>query len=369
VADAVAVVGGSVGMDLSRETIAGMRQKQASMRLKILEDKTMVSFKGNAVEGLRWLPNVAVFMILVIAGIMFNACSEAENKNGQKSFASPAEAVTALINAVKQDDTQELLAITGPEGEEIVSSGDDVADKADRARFVEAYEAMNRLDQEGPEIAILIVGEDEWPFPIPVVKAGEGWHFDVEAGKEELLNRRIGRNELNVIKVMNAYVDAQREYAGEDRDGDGVREFAQKFPSDEGKQDGLYWPVKEGEEMSPMGPFVAQAIKEGYRKEDEGPTAYHGYYYKILKAQGASAPGGAYDYVVKDNMILGFGLVANPAEYGASGIMTCIINQQGIVYEKDLGEETETIVEGMEAYDPDETWKKVADVFLPSQQE
>jgi len=187
---------------------------------------------------------------------------------------------------------------------------------------------MHKLDQETPEKAILIVGKDEWPFPLPIVKAGERWHFDVAAGKEELLNRRIGRNELDVIKVMNAYVDAQREYAGMDRDGDGVREFAQKLPSDEGKKDGLYWPVKEGEEMSPMGPLVAEAIKEGYSKEDEGPTAYHGYYYKMLKAQGPSAPGGVYDYVVNDNMILGFGLMAYPAEYEASGIMAFIINQQ-----------------------------------------
>lgn len=325
----------------------------------------MVHFTWNKVTDLMCRLGLAVFTMVVITGITICGCSDAE-KSDKKSFTSPNEAVNALINAVKQNDTQKLLAITGPEGEEIVSSGDEVADKAERTRFLEDFEAMHKLEQETPEKVILVVGKEEWPFPIPMVKAGESWHFDVAAGKEELLNRRIGRNELNVIKVMNAYVDAQREYAIIDRDGDDVREFAQKLPSDEGKKDGLYWPAKEGEEMSPMGPFVATAIKKGYSKKEEGPTPYHGYYYKILKAQGASPPGGAYDYVVNGNMILGFGLLAHPAEYGASGIMTCIINQQGIVYEKDLGEETATIAEAMETYDPDETWKKVADVFLPS---
>ena len=325
----------------------------------------MVHFTWNKVTDLMCRLGLAVFTMVVITGITICGCSDAE-KSDKKSFTSPNEAVNALINAVKQNDTQKLLAITGPEGEEIVSSGDEVADKAERTRFLEAFEAMHKLEQETPEKAILIIGKEKWPFPIPMVKAGERWHFDVAAGKEELLNRRIGRNELNVIKVMNAYVDAQREYAIIDRDGDDVREFAQKLPSDEGKKDGLYWPAKEGEEMSPMGPFIAKAREEGYRKKDEGPPPYHGYYYKILKAQGASPPGGAYDYVVNGNMILGFGLLAHPAEYGASGIMTCIINQQGIVYEKDLGEETATIAEAMETYDPDETWKKVADVSLPS---
>jgi hypothetical protein len=327
----------------------------------------MVRFMWNAVKVLRCHLGVTIFTMLLITGITSYGYPEVEKKSDPKSFASPAEAVTALINAVKQDDTQELLAITGPEGEEIVSSGDEVDDKATRTRFLEDYEAMHKLEQETPEKAVLVVGEEEWPFPIPLVKAGESWHFDVAAGKEELLNRRIGRNELAVIKVMDAYVDAQREYAIMDRDGDGVREFAHKLGSDEGKKDGLYWPTKEGEKMSPMGPLIAEAIEEGYRKKGEGPIPpYHGYYYKILKAQGASAPGGAYDYVVNGNMILGFGLVAYPAEYGELGIMSSIINQQGIVYEKDLGEETETIAQAMEAYDPDETWKKVADVFLPS---
>jgi len=325
----------------------------------------MVRFEWNTVMDLMRRLGIAVFTLVMIAGITMYGCSDAE-KSDTKSFASPNEAVKVFINAMKQNDTQKLLAITGPEGEEILFSGDEVADKAERARFLEDFEAMNKLEQETPEKTILIIGKEGWPFPIPIVKEGESWHFDVAAGKEELLNRRIGRNELDVIKVMNAYVDAQREYATKDRDGDGVREFAQKLLSDEGKEDGLYWPAKEGEEMSPFGPLVAAARKKGYRKKNDEPTPYHGYYYEILKAQGTSAPGGAYDYVVNDNMILGFGLVAHPAEYGASGIMTCIINQQGIVYEKDLGEETATIAEAMETYDPDETWEKVADVFLPS---
>jgi len=190
------------------------------------------------------------------------------------------------------------------------------------------------------------------------VKKGEKWYFDAAAGKEEILNRRIGRNELSVIDVVHAYVDAQREYESEDRDDDGVQEFAQKVMSDEGKKDGLFWPAKEGEESSPLGPFAAEAVKEGYRKKEGGPTPYHGYYYKILTKQGKSAPGGEYDYVVNGNMILGYALIAYPADYGNSGIMTFIVNQDDIVYEKDLGPDTGKMAGSMEAYDPDETWEK-----------
>ncbi|MFI5324152.1 MAG: DUF2950 domain-containing protein, partial [Thermodesulfobacteriota bacterium] len=193
-----------------------------------------------------------------------------------------------------------------------------------------------------------------------IVKKGERWIFDTEAGREEILNRRIGRNELNVIEVLHAYVDAQREYASKDRNGDGSLEFAQKLVSTNGKHDGLYWETKEGEEMSPFGPLAAQAAKEGYnvKPQSDDYSPYHGYFYKILKGQGKSAHGGRYDYVVNGKMILGFALVAYPSKYGSSGIMTFIVNQEGVVYEKDLGKNTADIAQSMKWYDPDGSWKK-----------
>jgi hypothetical protein len=296
--------------------------------------------------------------VIMLAGF-YQSAFAADAK--QKSFKSPEEAVKALIDAVKGDDTKALLTIFGPAGKELIFSGDEVADKAGRDRFIKAYEEMNKLVSENDKKVILHVGNEEWPFPIPVIKKGENWFFDTKAGKEEILNRRIGRNELNAIQVCLAIVDAQREYALKDRDGDGLLEYAQKFGSEKGKKDGLYWEAKEGEEQSPLGPLAAKAVKEGYGGKKSGgkPSPYHGYYYKILKAQDKNAPGGAYDYVVKGKMIGGFALVAYPAEYGNSGVMTFMVNQDGVVYEKDLGKNTEKIATTMKKYDPDKTWKKV----------
>lgn len=279
----------------------------------------------------------------------------------QKSFASPEEAVKALVVAVRADDKKEMLAVLGPGGKELISSGDEVADKAGREKFLNAYDEMNKLEKESANKMVLHVGADDWPLPIPIVKKNNTWVFDTKAGKEEILNRRIGRNELNVIEVLHAYVDAQREYASKDCKGGGVVEFAQKFISTEGKHDGLYWKAKEGEEMSPLGPLVAQAAKEGYAKKTEGInfSPFHRYYYRILKGQGKHATGGAYDYVVKGKMILGYALVAYPAQYGNSGIMTFIVNQEGIIYQKNLGKKTESIAKAMKKFDPDSTWKKV----------
>ena len=278
----------------------------------------------------------------------------------QKSFQSPEEAAKALFDALKAGDTKEMLAIFGQAGKEVISSGDEVADKAARERFVKSYEAMNKLEKETDKKVTLVVGNHDWPFPVPIVKKGETWVFDTMAGKEELLNRRIGRNELNTIQTCLAVVDAQREYAMKDRDSDKVLEYAQKFRSTKGKKDGLYWEAKEGERQSPLGDLAAQAVKEGYTpgKPGQGPQPYHGYYFKILKAQGKNAPGGAYDYVVNGKMIGGFALVAYPAEYGASGIMTFIVNHDGVVFEKDLGKETGKIASAISKYDPDKTWKK-----------
>ena len=279
----------------------------------------------------------------------------------QKSFKSPEEAVRALGDAVKRNDTKELLTIFGPEGKELISSGDKVADETGRERFAQAYEEMNKLVSENDTKVILHVGKGDWPFPIPVVKRGEYWLFDTMAGREEILNRRIGRNELSAIQVCLAYVDAQREYILEDRDENKLLEYAQRLNSKEGEKNGLYWEAKEGEDRSPLGPIIAKAAVEGYtgKRPIGRRNPYHGYYYRILKAQGKNAPGGEYDYVVDGKMIGGFALVAYPAEYGSSGIMTFIVNQGGVVYQSNLGKDTEKIAKAMKKFDPDETWKKV----------
>jgi hypothetical protein len=282
----------------------------------------------------------------------------------QKSFASPEEAVNALVAAVKTDDKKEMLAILGSVGKELISSGDEVADKAGREKFLKAYDEMNKLEKASANKIILHIGKDDWALPIPVVEKSKKWVFDTNAGKEEILNRRIGRNELNVIEVLHAYIDAQCEYASKDRNGDGVVQFAPKIISTEGKYDGLYWEAQEGEEMSPLGPFVAQAASEGYAKKGGGInlSPFHRYYYKILKGQGKYATGGAYDYVVKGKMILGYALIAYPAQYGNSGIMTFIVNQAGVIFEKDLGKNTVSIAKAMKMFNPDKTWREVKEI-------
>jgi len=304
-----------------------------------------------------------IFALVCAAAIALSApdSSAATAKAKQKTFASPEEAVKALVDALKTGDKAELSAIFGPGSESVISSGDNVLDKAERERFLKNYEEKNSLEKKGDDEVILQVGKDDWPLPIPIRKTGSAWSFDTKAGKEEILNRRIGRNELNVIDLLEAYVDAQREYARKDWDGDGVYPYAQKIQSTPGKKDGLYWEVKEGEEESPLGPLAARAAQEGYTRKPktEKPSPYYGYYFRILKAQGKHAPGGAYDYVVKGKLILGFGLVAWPAKYGSSGIMTFIVNQEGVVYQKDLGRGTAKAAGAMKRYDPDPTWKKV----------
>ena len=301
-------------------------------------------------------------LVLGVAAAFFAPDSSAVTATAkQMTFASPEDAVKAMIDAMKAGDKAQLSSIFGPGSESVISSGDDVVDKAERERFLKNYEEKNSLEKKGDDQVILQVGKDDWPLPIPVRKTGSAWSFDVKAGKEEILNRRIGRNELNVIDLLDSYVDAQREYAARDWDGDGVYSYAQKFGSTPGKKDGLYWEAKEGEEASPFGPLVARAAREGYTKPAKSgeKSPFEGYYFKILTAQGKHAPGGGYDYVVKGNMILGFGLVAYPAKYGASGIMTFIVNQEGVVYQKDLGKRTAKTAEAMKKYDPDPTWKKI----------
>jgi hypothetical protein len=227
-----------------------------------------------------------------------------------------------------------------------------------RERFVAAYDTLFKFERQGDAKAILIVGAQESPFPFPLVRSAKGWTFDAKAGAEEIINRRIGENELFAIKSCLAYSDAQQEYAEADRDGDGLIEYAQKFRSSEGKRDGLFWPTTEGEPLSPFGPLAAQVRAEGYTAKDGRPVPLHGYYYRILTSQGQDAPGGAYDYMVNGNMIGGYALVAYPARWGASGVMTFICSHDGVAYQKDLGEKTAEIASKMARFNPDASWKK-----------
>ena len=285
----------------------------------------------------------------------------------QKTYKSPEDAVNALVDALRANNEKELLAIFGygPGAKQLISSGDEVADRAGRERFLQAYEEKNRIVKVDGNKAVLELGNEAWPFPIPIERVGKDWRFSTKQGREELLNRRIGKNELSAIQVCLAYVDAQREYASKDRNGDGVLEYAQKFLSDPGTKDGLYWETKEGEEQSPLGPLIGEAKKEGYKKKSgHEPTPYHGYFYKILKAQGKSAPRGAYNYVIDGRMTGGFAMVAYPAEYGSSGIKTFIVSQDGVVYEKDLGKNSESIAQGMKKFDPDRSWRKVESKYM-----
>ena len=278
----------------------------------------------------------------------------------QKTFSSPEEAVKTAVTAARNNDDKDLMSIFGPSAKDLIFSGDAVADKQRREQFLKSYDEKNSL-VAGKDGMVLAIGKNDWPFPIPLVKKGEIWFFDTDKGREEILNRRIGENELSTIQTMLAIVDAQREYAMKDIDGDGIPEYAQKFMSDAEKKNGLYWETKEGEEPSPLGPAVAQAKKEGYvgKKSGDKPSPFHGYYYRILKAQGKNAAGGAYDYFVKGKMIGGFAVVAYPAKHGNSGVMTFLVNHDGIVYEKDLGKNTEKTVKAMNTFDPDKSWKKV----------
>jgi len=277
----------------------------------------------------------------------------------QMTFASPEAAVDALVAATEGDKTADLLKILGPSGRKLIYSGDPIADKQGREKFVAAYAQKHAIETPSAVKAVLVVSADDWPFPIPLVKRGDLWRFDTKAGAEEILDRRIGRNELNAIEVCGAIVDAEHDYASRDRTGSGYLEYAQKFMSSSGKHDGLYWPPSAAGEESPIGPLVARARAEGYGPEGAHGkrSPYHGYYYRILKKQGKNARGGAYNYVVKGHMIGGFALVAFPAKYGDSGVMTFIVNQDGVVYEKALGPRSEAVARAMTTFDPDPSWK------------
>jgi hypothetical protein len=277
----------------------------------------------------------------------------------QKSFPTPEEGVQALIEAVQNNDITALLGILGPEAKSLADTGDPVVDRENRERFVKSYEEAHTLVQAGDTKIVLQIGKDEWPFPIPLIKDSAGWRFDTQEGKAEIRKRRIGRNELDVIQVCLAYVDAQREYYVRNPQNATLLQYASKFLSTKGKRDGLYWEAPDNEPPSPLGPLVAQARREGYKRAAGKPVPYHGYYYKMLTGQGPDAPDGAYDYVVRGKMIGGFALVAYPAQYGSSGIMTFIVNHDGVVYEKDLGPKTAATTQSMTKFNPDKTWKQL----------
>jgi hypothetical protein len=279
----------------------------------------------------------------------------------QQTFASPEAAAKALAEALRAQDSKVILAIVGQKASAWVSSGDKVADRADQQKFLAAYDARNSIVPATDGRAFLLVGTDEWPFPAPLVRKGNAWVFDAAAGRDELLNRRIGRNELDTIQTLLAIVDAQREYAAGDPDGNGFNDYARRFVSSAGKKDGLYWPVAAGESQSPLGPMIGAAAREGYGKSKPAsakPAAYHGYHYRILTSQGVNAPGGAYSYLVNDKLIGGFAVLAYPAKYGVSGVMTFLVNHEGVVYQKNLGKETEAVAGKMRSFSPDSGWKK-----------
>jgi len=296
---------------------------------------------------------------LLAAAIVAALLASVSVAAAQKRFDSAEAAVDALVAAARANDRKTVLAILGPKSQELVSSGDPVEDANVKRQFLAAYDANHRIVAESGKPATLVIGPDDWPFPIPVVQKEGKWTFDAAAGREEILARRIGRNELAAIQASLAYYDAQNDYADQNKDGMGLPIYAQRIISTPGKKDGLYWPAGQGEPDSPLGEAVAAATQQGY-KVGAGPTPFHGYYYKVLTRQGPSAPGGAVDYVVRGDMIGGFALLAYPAKYGNSGIASFIVNNKGEVFEKDLGADTAKIAASMTSFNPDHSWKKAA---------
>jgi hypothetical protein len=275
----------------------------------------------------------------------------------QRTFASADDAMNALVDAARAGDHATLFAIFGPAAERVLTSGDAVADREARSFFAVRAGERRHLQYVGDDFAILSVGDDDWPFPIPLVRTRDTWSFDTVAGEEEVKNRRVGRNELYTIQICREYVGAQRDYARLRKNTDGVAEYAQHLRSTPGTRDGLYWEVQDADAPSPLGPLLASATREGYRPGlGDTPQPFHGYLYRLLTAAGPHAPGGARSYTNGGRMTGGFGLLAYPVCYGASGIMTFIVNQQGVVFEKDLGRRTAESAAAISAYDPDESW-------------
>jgi hypothetical protein len=293
----------------------------------------------------------AAAVVILVVGC-FTLPSVAQQA-GQKTFSSAEEASNAMFTAAQSNDEKSMLNILGADGKEIVSSGDEAEDAQSRANFAARYQEMHRLVKEPDGTTVLYIGAKNWPTPIPLVNKGGSWYFDTEAGKREILFRRVGRNEMSAIRVCQELVSAQKEYSGQHN------EYAQKIFSDDGQHDGLYWKATDGEPLSPVGPLVAAAVTESYAKSrDNAPTPYRGYYYHIVTRQGKNAPGGAESYLVNGKMTAGFAFVAYPAEYRSSGVMTFIVGQDGVVYQKDLGKKTDSVAKGLKEYNPNPSWQK-----------
>jgi len=304
---------------------------------------------------------ITIFCIALMTGLLIlvthPGSAALQAAANQKSFATPDEAAKALINACRDNDEKALLEILGPESKPVIMSADKAEDEMVRKKFHSGSEERLTLEKSGVNRMTMVIGKRAWPFPIPIVKDAQGWHFDTAAGIEEIINRRIGRNELNAIAVCLAYVEAQREYASKDRTGTKILEYAQRVSSTLGKKDGLYWPAKPDQETSPFGPMIAGSSEyQAVRKKGE---PYYGYNYRILTRQGSNVPGGAFNYIINGHMLAGFALVAWPATYGSSGVTTFVVNQWGYVYEKDLGVNTSSIAGAMTEYNPDSTWNLV----------
>ena len=306
-----------------------------------------------------------VVYISILTFFCIRSLEAAAQSPPAKIFDSPQQAVTALAEAVNMTNRAAFATLFGSEAERLVNP-DSIQGARELADFAAAFNTTNRLLPDSDMRMILQVGNNAWPFPIPIVRTASGWFFDTAAGTDEILNRRIGRNELDILRVIRAYVEAQGEYASRDRDSDdGVLEFAQKIASSPGRMDGLFWPPELSGEISPLGPLIAYAQSEGYFRDpsasDNTPQPFHGYLFKILVRQGKNAPGGGYDYIINGNMIGGFALIAWPAQYRDSGVMTFIVNHQGRVYQKDMGPDTAKTVRKLTAYNPDGSWRPSSD--------
>ncbi|HEY5807002.1 MAG TPA: DUF2950 domain-containing protein [Povalibacter sp.] len=297
--------------------------------------------------------------LLIVAAAAQTGCSRSTQ---QKEFASADEAVQALVTAARSGEKSDLLAVLGKEAGPLVDSGDPVQDRNSREKFLEDYTAAHTLDDSVAGVVTLNVGADNWPFPIPLKQSDGHWRFDGVAGVEEVINRRVGENELATIQSCLAFVDAEREYYVRNPQKDPLLHYAQKLISSDGQKDGLYWPTAGEEPPSPLGESFAQARAEGYLKEGAAKLPFHGYVYKLLKSQGSNAAGGAYEYMVGDKMLGGFALIAFPAEYGSSGVMTFMVNHDGVVFSRDLGPETLKLAGAIEVFDPDQSWQREATI-------
>ncbi len=311
----------------------------------------------------RWHNRAGALAAILVCGALIcgaNQAVSATRTSFGKPFASKEAAAQAFIQAVRAGNDAALLKILGPEAKNLVRSGDPVADKSVKNRITSAYDQMHRFVTTSDGRAFLYLGAENWPLPIPLLKRKAKWYFDTAYGKGEILARRIGRNELGAIQVCQGVVQAQQQYVSQVQTGEDAKQYAQKFLSDEGKHNGLFWKTAPGESSSPLGPLIVSASAEGYRRSGAGrPTPYHGYIYRILKEQGPHAPGGAHSYLQDGKMTDGFAVLAYPAAYRSSGVMTFIAGQDGIVYQKDLGPQTSTIAPSIKAYDPDNTWQPV----------